>query len=158
MATSYLFEANTIIKKNYNELVLTTRKDLIFAKKQNLLNMSKIIVWHNPRCRKSREGLAAAEKTAKEKGLNLEIRKYLDNPPTEQELKKVLQWLGIKPIELVRTKETVWKENFKGKEMTDEQIIKAMVQYPKLIERPVVIYNDKAVLARPADKVLELFS
>jgi len=119
--------------------------------------MKKITVWHNPRCRKSREGLAMAEKVAQEKGLEVEIRKYLDNPPSEQELKEVLEMMGMKPVELVRTKEAIWKENFKGKELTDNEIIKAMATYPKLIERPVVIYNGKAVLARPAEKVLELF-
>ena len=119
--------------------------------------MDKISIWHNPRCRKSREGLAMAQKIAEEKGLELNIRKYLDQPPSADELKKVLKMLGMKPIELVRTKEAVWKEHFKGKELTDEQIIEAMMQYPKLIERPVVIYKDKAVLARPAEKVLELF-
>jgi len=119
--------------------------------------MKKIIVWHNPRCRKSREGLAMAEKVAQEKGLEVEIRKYLDNPPTEKELKEVLKMMGMKPIELARTKEAIWKENFKGKELSDDEVIQAMTQYPKLIERPVVIYGNKAVLARPAEKVLELF-
>jgi len=119
--------------------------------------MNKIIVWHNPRCRKSREGLAMAQKAAEEKNLEVEIRKYLDNPPNKEELKKVLKMLGIKPIELVRTKEADWKDNFKGKELSDDEVIDAMVKYPKLIERPVVIYKDKAVLARPAEKVLELF-
>jgi len=119
--------------------------------------MKKIIVWHNPRCRKSREGLAMAEKTAREKGLELEIRKYLDNPPSEEEIKEVLKMTGMQPIELVRTKEAVWKENFKGKDLSDDEIVKAMASYPKLIERPVVMYNGKAVLARPAEKVLELF-
>jgi len=119
--------------------------------------MKKITLWHNPRCRKSREGLAMAEKVAQEKGLELVIRKYLDNPPSEKELKEVLKMTGMKPLELVRTKEAIWKENFKGKELTDDEIIKAMAAYPKLIERPVVIYNGKAVLARPAERVLELF-
>jgi len=119
--------------------------------------MDKISIWHNPRCRKSREGLAMAQKIAEEKGLDLEIRKYLDHPPSTDELKKVLKMLGMKPIELVRTKEAVWKDHFKGKDLTDEQIIEAMTQYPKLIERPVIIYKNKAVLARPAEKVMGLF-
>ena len=118
--------------------------------------MDKIIVWHNPRCRKSREGLAMAEKLAQDKGLELEIRKYLDNPPTEKELKNILKMLKMNAIDLVRTKEAIWKEHYKSKDLTDAEIIKAMATYPKLIERPVVILNDKAVLARPAEKVLEL--
>ena len=120
-------------------------------------NMEVIIIWHNPRCRKSREGLAMTQKVAEENNLEVVIRKYLDNPPSQDELKKVLKMLGMKPIELVRTKETIWKEQFKGKDLTNAQIIEAMTQYPKLIERPVVIFKDKAVLARPAEKVLELF-
>jgi len=120
--------------------------------------MEKIIIWHNPRCKKSREGLAMTEKIAKEKGLEVEIRKYLDNPPTEEELKQVIKLIGIKPIELVRTKEKIWKENYKGKELSDDEIIKAMAQYPKLIERPIVLYKNKAVLGRPAEKILELFN
>ncbi len=118
--------------------------------------MNKIVVWHNTRCRKSREGLAMAEKVANQKSLELEVRKYLDNPPAEKELKEVLKMLNIKPIELVRTKEAIWKENYKGKDLSDAEIVKAMAKYPKLIERPIVIFNGKAVLARPADKVLEL--
>ncbi len=119
--------------------------------------MAKIIVWHNPRCKKSREGLAMAEKIANEKGLELEIRKYLDNPPTVEELKQVIKMMGIKPIDLVRTKESIWKENYKGKDLSDEEVIQAMAKYPKLVERPIVIYKNKAVLARPAERVLELF-
>ncbi len=119
--------------------------------------MSKITVWHNSRCRKSREGLAMAEKIAGEKGLEVAIRKYLDNPPNIEEITKVVEMIGIDPIELVRTKEAIWKEQYKGKDLTNEQIIEAMSLYPKLIERPVVMYNDKAVLARPAEKVLDMF-
>lgn len=119
--------------------------------------MDKITIWHNPRCRKSREGLAMTQKVAEEKNLEVDIRKYLDNTPSQDELKKILKMLDMKPIDLVRTKEAIWKQQFKGKDLTDAQIIEAMVQYPKLIERPVVIYKDKAVLARPAEKVLDLF-
>ncbi len=119
--------------------------------------MDKIIVWHNTRCRKSREGLAMAQKVAAEKKLEVEIRKYLDNPPNKEELKKILEMLHLKPIELVRTNEAIWKEHFKGKDLSNDQIVAAMLQYPKLIERPIVIYKDKAVLARPAEKVLSLF-
>ncbi len=118
--------------------------------------MDKIIVWHNPRCRKSREGLAAAQKVAEEKALELEIRKYLDNPPDEKELKNILKMLKMNAMDLVRSKEAIWKENFKGKDLSEKEVIQAMAKYPKLIERPVVIFGDKAVLARPAEKVYEL--
>jgi len=97
------------------------------------------------------------EKVANEKNLSLEIRKYLENPPTKNELKDVIKTLNIRPIDLVRTKELVWKENFKGKQLNDDQIIEAMINFPKLIERPVVIYKNKAILARPSENVLILF-
>ena len=122
---------------------------------------NKIIIWHNPRCRKSREGLKKTEEIAGEKNLEVEVIKYLDNPPSVEELKSVLKKMNKKPIEIVRTKEAVWKEkykeDFKAGKLDDEQIIIAMHENPKLIERPIVIFNDKAVLARPAEKVLELF-
>jgi len=122
---------------------------------------NKIIIWHNPRCRKSREGLKKTEEIAGEKNLEVEVIKYLDNPPSVEDLKSVLKKMNKKPIEIVRTKEAVWKEkykeDFKAGKLDDEQIIIAMHENPKLIERPIVIFNDKAVLARPAEKVLELF-
>ena len=111
-----------------------------------------IQIWHNPRCRKSREGLAVLE-AAK---IDFEIIKYLDTPPTEKELTETIRKMGIKPIDLVRTKEAIWKENFKGKELSDKEIIKAMADNPKLIERPVVINGEKAVLGRPAENILSL--
>ena len=122
----------------------------------HLMN-EKIIIWHNPRCRKSREGLAAVGEIAEQKGLEIEIRKYLDNPPTPGELKKVLKMAGLSPWDILRKQEKIWKENFKGKDLSDDELIQIMSQYPKLIERPLVIYGNKAVLARPADKVKELF-
>lgn len=118
--------------------------------------MDKIIVWHNPRCRKSREGLAAAEQLAKQLGTEVEVRRYLDNPPTADELKKVLRMAGLSPRDILRKQEKIWKEQFKGKDYSDDELIQIMAEHPKLIERPLVIYGNKAVLARPADKVNEL--
>ncbi len=112
-----------------------------------------IQIFHNPRCRKSREGLALLE----QHGVDFEIIKYLDNPPSFEELKAIVKKLNIKPIDLVRTKEAVWKSDFKGKDLTDDEIIKAMVENPKLIERPIVIKDDKAVLGRPAEAIETLF-
>jgi arsenate reductase len=111
-----------------------------------------IIIYHNPRCTKSREGLCEIE------SLNqpFEIRKYLEEPFSESELKEVIQKLQIKPIELVRTKETIWVENYKGKELDDEAIINAMLQNPKLIERPIIVNGNKAVIARPKEKINEI--
>ncbi|THD67809.1 arsenate reductase (glutaredoxin) [Robertkochia marina] len=111
-----------------------------------------IKIYHNPRCRKSREGLQILE----ESGQSFEIIKYLENVPREEELKQVLQYLNMAPIDLVRKSESVWKENYKGKTMTDEEIIKAMTTHPKLIERPIVVKNSKAVLGRPPENIKSL--
>lgn len=109
-------------------------------------------IYHNPRCRKSRETLAIIE----EKGINPEIILYLEDIPTQKELKQVIELLKIKPAELLRKSEAPYKEFIKGKDLTDKQLIKYMVEYPKLIERPIVIKNKKAIIGRPPEKVLEL--
>lgn len=111
-----------------------------------------ITIYHNPRCTKSREGLCELEDLKQD----FIIRKYLDEPFSKQELEEVIQKLGIKPIELVRTKETIWKENYKGKELTDDEIIEAMLNNPKLIERPIVVNGNKAVIARPKERIQEI--
>ena len=109
-------------------------------------------IYHNNRCRKSREGLAILEAS----NLPFEIINYLENTPTKEELENILTLLGIKPIELVRKNEAIWKENFKNKELSDNDIINAMLQHPKLIERPIVVQNNKAVVGRPPEKIKEL--
>lgn len=106
-----------------------------------------IQIYHNPRCTKSRECLAFLEETGQE----YEVVKYLENVPTHEELKSILEKLGIKPIELVRRKEKIWIENFKNKIMTDDEIIQAMISNPTLIERPIVINGNKAIIARPLE-------
>jgi len=108
-----------------------------------------IKIYHNSRCSKSRLGLAVLQNAQ----IEFEIIKYLDTPPTAKELTAILKMLGMKPIELVRTKEAIWKENYKGKELSDKEIITAMVTYPKLIERPIVVNGDKAALGRPAENI-----
>lgn len=114
--------------------------------------MDKIKIYHNPRCSKSRQGLHILE----DKGLDFEIVQYLKNPPTKNELKDIIKKLGIKPIDLVRKNEKIWKENYKGKELRDDEIIQAMVAHPKLMERPIVINDDKAVLGRPPENILKI--
>jgi arsenate reductase len=104
-------------------------------------------IYHNPRCRKSREGLAIL----KEMNLDFEIVEYLKNPPSVKELSELIKKLNIKPIELVRKNEAIWKENYKGKDLTDDEIIKAMAENPKLIERPIVITEHSAILGRPPE-------
>ncbi len=109
-------------------------------------------IYHNPRCRKSRETLKILE----DQGETIEIIKYLENPPSKQELKQLLELLGIEPMELIRTNEPIWKEKFKGKTMSNEAVIDAMLAHPKLMERPVVVSGTKAVIGRPPEKVLEI--
>ena len=114
--------------------------------------MSKLTILHNPRCSKSREALKILE----ENGINTEIVKYLDTPPSEEEIKNILKMLGISARELMRTKEDIYKE-LQLKDVTDENALtKAMAENPRLIERPIVIKNGKAVIGRPPEKVLEL--
>ena len=109
-------------------------------------------IYHNPRCSKSRQTLALIN----EKGTNVEVVEYLNAIPSEQELKEVLAMLGISAEKLVRKSEQDYKDNFKGKTLSENEWIKAMIDYPKLIERPIVVKGNKAVLGRPPENVLEL--
>ncbi|WP_139958149.1 arsenate reductase (glutaredoxin) [Flavicella sediminum] len=109
-------------------------------------------IYHNPRCTKSRQGVAFLE----EAKVDFEIIKYLETPLKKEELKDILVKLNYTPIQLVRKTEAIWKENFKGKELSDEEIIEAMVSNPKLIERPIILKDNKAVVARPTEKISEL--
>lgn len=111
-----------------------------------------IKIYHNNRCSKSRSGLEVLENSGKP----FEIVKYLEDVPTEKELKDIINLLGIKPIDLVRKNEAIWKDNYKDKNLSDSEIIKAMVENPKLVERPIVINGNKAVIGRPAEVILEI--
>lgn len=111
-----------------------------------------IKIYHNPRCSKSREGLCILNDLKKD----VEVINYIENPLTFDEIKKIISLLNIKPIELVRTKEAIWKEEFKGKDLSDDEIIQAMTDNPKLIERPIVVNENKAVIARPSEKINEI--
>ena len=108
-----------------------------------------IQIYHNSRCGKSRECLAFLENS----GQKYEIIKYLEDIPTFDELKEIIKKLGIKPIDLVRKKEKIWIENFKDKSLSDDDMILAMISNPILIERPIVINGDKAIIARPLEKI-----
>ncbi len=110
-------------------------------------------IYHNPRCSKSRETL----KLIQDAGIDPEIVDYLNDVPSAKELTGLIKLLRIAPEELVRKGEEEYKSLFKGKDMTDEQWIEAMVNHPKLIERPIVVSNKKAVIGRPTEKVRELF-
>ena len=116
--------------------------------------MANVTIWHNPRCGKSRDGLKLLE----EKGIDAEVVKYLDTPPSKEELIAVLKMLGITARELMRTKEAIYKE-LDLKEVTDEdQLIEAMVNNPKLIERPIVIKEGKAAIGRPIQNIIDLLN
>lgn len=121
---------------------------------QSLVNIisKPMKIYHNPRCSKSRQTL----QLIKDAGVEPEIVEYLKNVPTAQELKEVIDFLGIKPYDLLRRGEADFKENFKDKELTDDEWIEAMVKYPKLIERPIVVKQKKAVLGRPPENVKTL--
>ncbi|AWH86492.1 arsenate reductase (glutaredoxin) [Flavobacterium album] len=108
-----------------------------------------ITIYHNPMCSKSRECLQLLELEQ----MPFTTVKYLNEPLSKKELKELLKKLGIKPIGLVRQKEAVWISEYKGKTLTDTQILEAMVKHPNLIERPIVVNGDKAIIARPAEKV-----
>lgn len=111
-----------------------------------------LTIFHNPRCRKSRETLQLLE----ESGEMLEVIEYLKEVPSKEELEKLVEMLGIKPEQLLRKGEAIYKEQYKGKELSDEEWIRAMVENPKLIERPIVTDGTKAVIGRPPENVKEL--
>lgn len=111
-----------------------------------------IKIYHNARCGKSREGLQILENSGKE----FEIVKYLEQIPSKEELKSILQKLEIEPIALIRQKEKFWIENFKGKKLSDQDIIQAMIDNPILIERPIVINGNKAIIGRPPQEIQKI--
>ncbi|MCE4071401.1 MULTISPECIES: arsenate reductase (glutaredoxin) [Pseudomonas] len=115
--------------------------------------MSQISLFHNPRCSKSRGALELLE----ERGIQPEIIRYLETPPSAAELKALLGKLGIGARQLLRTGEDEYKElNLANPALGDDQLIEAMASHPKLIERPILIVGDKAVIGRPPEKVLEI--
>jgi arsenate reductase (glutaredoxin) len=111
-----------------------------------------VILLHNPRCSKSREALAALE----ERGHAPTIRPYLDEPLTEAEVIELLSQLNLSPLGLVRQKEDLWRELSAGKTLSDADIIDLLVQHPKLIERPILIYQNQAAIGRPLENLLKL--
>ncbi|AWV98167.1 arsenate reductase (glutaredoxin) [Arcticibacterium luteifluviistationis] len=109
-------------------------------------------IYHNSRCSKSRDSY----NLLKEKGVDFETIEYLKNPLTETELTKLLAKLNIPAEDLIRKGEPTYKENFKGKKLSETEWIAAMVKFPKLIERPIIVKGNKAVIGRPIEKVIEL--
>ena len=108
-----------------------------------------IQILHNPRCSKSREGL----QFLKSKDIQHEEIKYMDHPLTAQEIKAIIKKLGLPAINLVRKKETIYKQKYAGKELSDDEWAEVMAINPKLIERPVVINGDREVIGRPIENI-----
>jgi arsenate reductase len=112
-----------------------------------------ISIYHNPRCSKSRQALALL----KEKGLVVDVLMYLEKPPTAEVLRDLLKKLGVSARQLLRTDEDIYREEkLSDKEKTESQLIDAMATHPKLIQRPIVVNGDKAVIGRPPEQVLEI--
>lgn len=120
-----------------------------FIKKRHQ-NLMKI--YHNPRCAKSREGLKFLE----EKGFDVEIIDYMKEGITAREIKDFLDKSGLKVTDIIRTNEVIYKEQFKGKNLTDAEWISVLVENPKLLQRPLVIKGSHAVLARPTEEIMKL--
>lgn len=114
--------------------------------------MSKITLWHNPRCSKSRAAVTLLE----DRGVEVNIIRYLDTPPSKEMLKDVLKMLGISARELMRTKEDIYKTLNLKDEFVEEKLIEAMVANPRLIERPIVIKDAKAAIGRPIENIIEI--
>lgn len=114
--------------------------------------MNDITILHNPRCRKSRETL----EFLKTKGIEPTIIEYLKAPISKRQLTSIVEKLGIPASELLRTEENLYKERYKSLKLNDTVAIDLMFKHPELIQRPVVIKGDKAVIGRPPEKVLEL--
>ena len=111
-----------------------------------------IKIYHNPRCGKSREGLQLLENS----GRDFEVVKYLENVPSFEELKSIIEKLRIKPIDLVRKNEKIWIDNFKTKVLSDDEIIQTLISNPILIERPIVINGDQVAVGRPPQNIAEI--
>lgn len=111
-----------------------------------------IKIYHNTRCSKSREACSLLS----DKGIKFEIIEYLKTPPTKDELTKLIELLGISAEDLVRKNEVIYKDLYKNKTLNDQQWIEAMILYPVLIERPIIVNGKKAIIGRPAEKVFDI--
>ena len=109
-------------------------------------------IYHNPRCRKSREGIKYLES----KKINFEVIDYIKNNLSSEQIRNILKKLQLKPIELVRKNEAIWKKKYKAKDFTDDQLIKILSNEPKLIERPIIVSEKLGVIGRPAENIDKL--
>ena len=119
------------------------------------MSQGKPIMYHNPRCSKSRETLQILEAH----DIVPEIIDYLDEPPDPQELKRIMELLGVSARELMRTTEPVYKDaDLDDDSLSEDEIIEAICEYPELLQRPIVILGDKAIIGRPPSRVLDLIA
>lgn len=114
--------------------------------------MSAVTIYHNPGCSKSRAALALL----RSRGIEPRIVKYLEAPPDAAELSSVIGKLGMRPADLVRKGESAYKSNYAGRTLSDAEWIEALVRHPALIERPIVVAGERAVIGRPLENVLRL--
>lgn len=116
------------------------------------MNKDSIRIYYNPRCSKCRETVALVT----ERGYTTELVEYLLNPPSKEELRDLLSKLNMQPQELLRKGEEVYKLNYSGRSLNDEEWLEVLLAHPVLMERPIVVRGNKAVVARPAEKALTL--
>ena len=114
----------------------------------------KFTIYHNPRCRKSRE----ASQLLEEKNIKFKVVKYLDQNFDKQSLGKVLDIIGKKPSDALRKNEEIWKKQLNVENIGEDEILELMIQYPKLIERPIVVYGDKGIMARPLENLIDFIN
>ena len=114
----------------------------------------RFTIYHNPRCRKSREALQLLE----EKNIKFKVVKYLDQNFDKQSLGKVLDIIGKKPSDALRKNEEIWKKHLNRKNIGEDEILELMIQFPKLIERPIVVYGNKGVIARPLENLIDFIN
>lgn len=112
----------------------------------------RLVIYHNTRCSKSREACGILQ----DKGVEFETIEYLKTPPTQKEIKGLLKMLGMTAQDIVRKVEPLYKEKFADKKLSESEWIKALTENPILIERPIIVKGNKAIIGRPPEKVLEL--
>jgi len=117
------------------------------------INVNMYTIYHNPRCKKSRAGL----QYVKDRTEDYKVVEYLKNPLTVDDLKLILMRLNKRPFEMIRTQEAIYKSDFKGKNFTDEEWMKIIVEHPKLLKRPIIVKNNTAVWGDPAEEIEKLF-
>lgn len=119
---------------------------------QNCIKLMKITIYHNPHCSKSRESLQLLQ----EKEISFKTIEYLKKPLNKAELRDLLDKLMLKPSELIRKSEAIYKTTYKNNVLTEEEWIDVMLLHPKLIQRPIIVHGNKAIIGRPIENVIQL--